>query len=387
MNAPDSTKQSITNCKEELDTPMMRQYRAIKKEHADAVLFFRMGDFYEMFNEDAKIASAILEIALTSRSKNKANAVPMCGIPHHSSSLYISKLIQAGKKVALCEQMEDPKSAKGLVKREVVRVITPGTLLDDNLLDPKNHHFIVSLYFGHEGIGLAALDISTGHFKTTQILGENRESLLADELEKIDPREILIPESTLSANGHQKQWLSQGDRYLHSQEDWIFSHGEAHRLLLDHFNTRSLDGFGCEDMPTSVSAAGALIKYLQETQQSALNHVNHLSTYHVHKYMLLDQTTIKSLELVVSSENVRKNSLLDLLDVTCTAMGARRMRDWVLKPLIKIGEIEARLSLVNCFKENPILRGSVREALDHMFDLERLLGRISLGSCNAPRSY
>jgi DNA mismatch repair protein MutS len=383
MNAPDSTKQSKIDSKLEMDTPMMRQYRAIKKDHADAVLFFRMGDFYEMFNEDAKIASAILGIALTSRSKNKANAIPMCGIPHHASALYISKLIQAGKKVALCEQTEDPKSAKGLVKREVVRVITPGTLLDDNLLDPKNHHFIVSLYFDRDSIGLAALDISTGHFKTTQIIGENREALLADELEKIDPREILIPESTLNANGNRKQWLSQGDRYLHSQEDWIFSHGEAHRLLLDHFNTHSLEGFGCEDMPTSVSAAGALIKYLQETQQSALNHVNHLSTYHVHKYMLLDQTTIKSLELVVSSENSRKNSLLDLLDLTCTAMGARRMRDWVLKPLIKKDEIQARLLLVDCFKENPILRGSVREALAHLFDLERLLGRISLGSCNA----
>jgi len=249
------------------DTPMMQQYRGIKKEYSDSILFFRMGDFYEMFNEDAKTASGILQIALTSRNKN-SNPVPMCGIPHHSANLYITKLLKAGKKVAICEQTEDPKQAKGLVKREVVRVITPGTILDDNILDPKKDQFIASVYFGKNQIGLAALDVSTGIFKVTQIDGGNALLLLADELQKLDPKEIIIPNAIKE---EPRPWLPTGEVFVHSEEDWTFSFSEAYRNLVEHFRTQSLEGFGCENMEAAISSAGALIHYLRETQKSPWN--------------------------------------------------------------------------------------------------------------------
>jgi DNA mismatch repair protein MutS len=359
------------------DTPMMQQYRGIKKEYSDSILFFRMGDFYEMFNEDAKTASGILQIALTSRNK-KSNPVPMCGIPHHSANLYITKLLKAGKKVAICEQTEDAKEAKGLVKREVVRVITPGTILDDNMLDPKKDQFIASVYFGKNQIGLAALDVSTGVFKVTQIDGGN--AILADELQKLDPKEIIIPDSIKEET---RSWLPTGEVFVHSWQDCAFSFSEAYRNLIEHFKTQSLEGFGCENMEAGIASAGALIHYLQETQKSALEHITTLTPFPIHDYMALDQSTLASLELVQSSEGTRKNSLLDLLDLSQTPMGARRIREWILKPLIEAEKICARLSIVEDFKDNPTERKDLRDLLKHIFDLERLLGRITLSACNA----
>ncbi|MEE9258513.1 MAG: DNA mismatch repair protein MutS [Nitrospinaceae bacterium] len=363
------------------DTPMMQQYQSIKRTHPDAILFFRMGDFYEMFNEDAKTASRILQIALTSRNKN--NPVPMCGIPHHASTLYIAKLIKAGKKVAICEQVEDPRQAIGLVKREVVRIVTPGTVLDDNLLDPKNDHFLVSIFFGTNGVGLAALDVSTGVFKVTELTGGDAEGLIADELEKLDPREVLIPERMARENGGPPSWLKSREHCLQTLEDWTFSHGEAYRRLLDHFKTGSLEGFGCEQMKCAVSAAGALIHYLQETQKSGLEHINAISVFNVHNYMMLDPATIRNLELVLSSEGSREHSLLDLLDLSHTPMGARRIKEWILKPLVELSAIKVRLDLVREFKDNLLLRREARDLLKNIYDLERLLGRICLAACNA----
>ena len=362
------------------ETPMMQQYRGIKKDYPDAILFFRMGDFYEMFNEDAKIASKILQITLTSRNKNQSNPVLMCGIPHHSSNLYITKLLKAGKKVALCEQTEDPKFAKGLVKREVVRIITPGTVLDDNMLDPKSEQLIVSLFISKEEIGLAALDVSTGNFKVTQFKREMTGSPLADELQKLDPKEILIPETLMA---QPKPWLPSENVFLHSWEDWTYSHSEALRNLLNHFKTQSLEGFGCETMNQAISAAGALIHYLHETQKSALEHINSITPFFVHDYMALDQTTVTSLELIQSSEGTRKNSLLSLLDESCTPMGARRIRDWVIKPLVDKEKIKRRLDIVSKFKSLPLNRQETRDFLEKIFDLERLLGKITLSVCNA----
>ena len=361
---------------------MMMQYQRIKQDCPDSILFFRMGDFYEMFNEDAKIASGILEIALTSRSKNKANSIPMCGIPHHSATAYISKLIKAGKKVAICEQTEDPRFAKGIVKREVVRVVTPGTVLDDALLDPRSNHFLVSLFKGKEGIGLAALDVSTGLFKVTEIHGKNAQSLLADELEKMDPKEVLISESAENEISCTMQWTDNSGPYVHTVEDWKFSYDEAHRKLLEHFKTVSLEGFGCENLKNAIRAAGALISYLQETQKTALRHISALSTFHIHHHMLLDQTTIKSLELVQSSEGGRRNSLLDLLDVSQTPLGARKIKEWILKPLVDKKAIEERQELVGIFKENLLLRKEIRDTLKYVHDLERLVGRVSLSICS-----
>ena len=361
------------------DTPMMQQYRSIKKEYSDSILFFRMGDFYEMFNDDAKTASSILQIALTARNK-KTNPVPMCGIPHHSANLYITKLLKAGKKVAICEQTEDPKPAKGLVKREVIRVITPGTVLDDNVLDPKKDQFIASIYFCKNLIGLAALDVSTGVFKATQIDGANSLSLLADELKKLDPKEIIIPNSMIE---EPHPWLPASEAFLHAGEDWTFSFSEAYRNLTEHFKTQSLEGFGCENMKAAISSAGALIHYLQETQKSAMEHITALTPFPIHDYMAVDQSTLASLELVQSSEGSRKNSLLDLLDISQTAMGARRVREWILKPLIDAEKIRERLNVVANFKNNPTERKKLRDLLKNIFDLERLLGRITLSACNA----
>ena len=361
------------------DTPMMQQYQGIKKEYSDSILFFRMGDFYEMFNEDAKTASSILQIALTSRNK-KSNPVPMCGIPHHSANLYITKLLKAGKKVAICEQTEDPKQAKGLVKREVVRVITPGTILDDNILDPKCDQFIASLYFGKNEIGLSVLDVSTGVFKITQINGDNALSILGDELQKLDPREIIIPDSFKNEN---RTWLPTGEVFVHTWEDRSFSFSEAYRNLVEHFKTQSLEGFGCENMKAAISSAGALIHYLRETQKSPLDHIIALTPFPIHDYMALDQCTLTSLELVQSSEGTRKNSLLDLLDLSLTPMGARRIREWILKPLIDAEKIQERLNIVADFKDNPTSRKGLRNLLEQIFDLERLLGRITLSACNA----
>ncbi len=361
------------------DTPMMQQYRSIKKEYSDSILFFRMGDFYEMFNEDAKTASSILQIALTSRNK-KSNPVPMCGIPHHSANLYITKLLKAGKKVAICEQTEDPKQAKGLVKREVIRVITPGTVLDDNVLDPKKDQFIASIYFGKNLIGLAALDVSTGVFKVTQIDGTNSLALLADELQKLDPKEIIIPNS-IKEEPH--PWIPTGEVFIHTGEDWTFSFNEAYRKLIEHFKTQSLEGFGCENMDAAISSAGALIHYLHETQKSSMEHITAIIPFPIHDYMAIDQSTLVSLELVQSSEGSRKNSLLDLLDISQTAMGSRRIREWVLKPLIDADKIRERLSIVANFKNDPTERKILRDLLKNIFDLERLLGRITLSACNA----
>ena len=361
------------------NTPMMQQYQGIKKEYSDSILFFRMGDFYEMFNEDAKTASSILQIALTSRNK-KSNPVPMCGIPHHSANLYITKLLKAGKKVAICEQTEDPKHAKGLVKREVVRVITPGTILDDNILDPKCDQFIASLYFGKNEIGLSVLDVSTGVFKITQINEDNALSILGDELQKLDPREIIIPDSFKNEN---RTWLPTGEVFVHTWDDWSFSFSEAYRNLVEHFKTQSLEGFGCENMKAAISSAGALIHYLRETQKSPLDHITALTPFPIHDYMALDQCTLTSLELVQSSEGTRKNSLLDLLDLSLTPMGARRIREWILKPLIDAEKIQERLNIVEDFKDNPTSRKGLRNLLEQIFDLERLLGRITLSACNA----
>ncbi|MBT6250258.1 MAG: DNA mismatch repair protein MutS [Nitrospina sp.] len=360
-------------------SPMMQQYQGIKKEYSDSILFFRMGDFYEMFNEDAKTASSILQIALTARNK-KSNPVPMCGIPHHSANQYITKLLKAGKKVAICEQTEDPKFAKGLVKREVVRVITPGTTLDDNNLDPKCDQFIASLYFGKSEIGLSVLDLSTGIFKVTQIEGDNALSVLGDELQKLDPREIIIPETL---KDEPRPWLPTGEVFVHTWDDWSFSFSEAYRNLVEHFKTQSLEGFGCENMKAAISSAGALIHYLREIQKSSLEHITALTPFPTHSYMALDQCTLTSLELVQSSEGTRKNSLLDLLDLSLTPMGARRIREWILKPLINPEKIQERLSIVKCFKDNPTRRKELRDLLKHIFDLERLLGRITLSACSA----
>jgi len=365
------------------ETPMMRQYFGIKEHHPDSILFFRMGDFYEMFHDDAVIASEILDIALTSRNKNKANAIPMCGIPFHSVNQYIAKLIKDGKKIAVCEQVEDPKTAKGLVKREVTKIITPGTVLDDALLDPKSNHFIVSLFIDNKGIiGLSALDHSAGIFKTAEIDSKNSISLLRDELEKLEPKEILLPDSFLN-NGSKPDWLTALPCRLQPSDDRNFSDRQSRKILLNHFETSSLEGFGCERLNRAICSAGALLQYVKETQNSELAHINSLSTYNPHSYMALDQATIRSLELVQNADGKRTGTLLSLLDSTKTPMGARKLKDWILKPLLDSKLINQRLEVVDELQKQVILKEDLRDELKRIFDLERLAAKISLAACGA----
>ena len=364
------------------DTPMMRQYQSIKKEHPGAILFFRMGDFYEMFNEDAVSASRILEITLTSRNKKKSNPTPMCGVPHHAANSYIARLVKSGKKVAICEQMEDPKTTKGLVKRSVVRIVTPGTVLDENLLDPKSNHFLTSVYANKECVGLAILDMTTGLFQVAELNGSDSAKHISEEIYKLDPREIIVPES-MTKNDY-KQWSSfLNSMHIQTREDWTFGHTDAIRLLSEHFKTHSLDGFGCSEMSSAVCAAGALLRYVQETQKCSLEHILSLSTFNVENYMALDQTAVKSLELAKSSDGNRKTSLLGLLDRSLTPMGARRIKDWVLKPLINLFEIQKRHNIVEGFISEPLIRSDLRGFLKQVLDIERLLARISLSFCTA----
>ncbi len=370
------------SAKIEADTPMMTQYHAIKKGHPDSILFYRMGDFYEMFNEDAQIASKILQIALTARNKTRPNPTPMCGIPFHSANAYISKLIQAGRNVAICEQVEDPRQAKGLVKREVVRIVTPGTFLDDSNLDPKAPHNLASVVSEPDGFGLAILDMSTGAFKTSEFTGESAETLLIDELEKHDPREVVLPRSRIENNS--ERWAEPYAACMQGEEDWAFTRSDAYQRLTEHFHSNSLEGFGCEAFPKAICAAGGLLRYLQETQKNALPHIRSLSTYNPSQYMLLDQCTIRSLELVQSSEGSRKRSLLDALDQSQTPMGARRIREWILKPLIEAKAIQDRLDRVASFHADPMLRSDIRQSLKNIYDMERLLGRLSL-TTGSPR--
>ena len=270
------------------------------------------------------------------------------------------------------------------MKREVIRVVTPGTVLDDNLLDPKNNQFLVAIYFGDDGIGLSALDLTTGLFQTTELYGENSETLLMDEINKLEPTEVIVPESAMNGNGRQKSLLANTSFSIYTREEWTFGQSQARRSLLEHFKTQSLEGFGCEKLRNASIAAGALIQYLQETQKTALNHINTLSTFNINNYMMLDQATAKSLELASASDGSRKNTLLDLLDLSKTPLGARRIKDWILKPLINLSEIQERLDIVSEFKNDPLQRNSVRDELKKILDLERLLGRLSL-SMGSPR--
>jgi len=365
-------------------TPMMRQYLDIKSKHKDAILFFRMGDFYEMFFDDAKIASKILEITLTSRNKEKDKSVPMCGVPYHASESYIARLINAGYNVAICEQIEDPKKAKGIVKRNVIRIVTPGTILNSPLVGSKENQYLASFVLSEEKvIGFAITDISTGEFLITELDGTSHFQKLKDELSRWNPRELLIP-NNISDNEEISDYIKTLDISINPYDDWVFSYDHAYRLFLDHFKVISLDGYGCESRRVAVQAGGAILQYLQETQKIFLAHINKLTYYNTENYMIIDPSTQRNLELLKSlGDESKKGSLLDILDLTITPMGGRKIKKWILRPLLNASEIRKRQDVVDEFLSNTILRGEVREALKEVYDLERLAGRISLSAANA----
>ncbi len=350
----------------------MKQYFSIKEKHADAVLLFRCGDFYEMFGEDAEKASRILQIALTTREKSKDNPIPMCGVPYFAAESYITKLIKAGQKVAVCEQMEDPKEAKGIVSREVVKVITPGTHTPEN---PKENTFIVSVFPSGSRHGIAAADISTGEFIVYETL-ENVE----DEVSRFEPKEILLPES-ISENIHYRESL--GGFYITGAEDWLFDYAEAYGALLKHFRVTSLEGYGCEGLSSAVSAAGALIGYLEGTQKE-LTRFKKISTLRQSAYMFLDAATQRNLELTHSlKDGSREGTLIWALDETLTPMGGRFLRSAMLRPLTDVGEIKVRQDAVEYLVYDFELLDELRTSLRRVQDLERLAARVSSGSANA----
>jgi len=372
-------------------TPAMKQYQNIKGDYPDSILFFRIGDFYEMFFDDAITASKALNITLTSRDKNKENPVPMCGVPHHAVDIYIGRLIKKGFKVAVCEQMEDPKTVKGVVKREVIRVITPGTVLNPNLLGEKDNNFFVSLYPDQNGYGIAVIDISTGDFRVAEFTdssGNSHEDLLKrikNEFLKLEPKEILVPKSFLNNSDSKLQTLnSELSAAVNSCEEWVYDYDYAYKTLLEQFKTVSLDGFGCENMPLAISAAGAAIYYFKATQKSPLTHLYRISLLKSDDFMNLDFSTQRNLELTRRSyDGSKEGSLLGLLDLTVTSMGGRRLKDWLLKPLLNADKIKTRHETVGKLKDSHRTREEIRDNLSKILDMERLTARITLSAANA----
>jgi len=375
----------------EPSTPLMRQYSTIKREHPSALLFFRLGDFYEMFFEDAVLAAKELEITLTSRNKEKGMAIPMCGVPFHAAEGYISKLIRRGYKVAICDQVEDPRVAKKLVRREVTRVVTPGTA--DSALNAEENNFLAAVVGTGDRAGFAALDLSTGEFRATEFAGQGAEKRIQDELEQLRPKEVLYASSaplfeppdrlkpaagTLGARAAIAGWA------LTPLEDWIFAPDHALPLVENQFGVLSLEGFGLAGKPAAASAAGAILYYVRTTQRGTLDHVDRIGFYERQNSLMLDAVTVRNLELIepLFSGGDAGATLFRSLDMTVTPMGKRLLRAWMLRPSLDRGEIEARLDAAGELGNETIARAELRRGLEGVLDLERLLSRVTLETAN-----
>ena len=367
-------------------TPMMAQYLTIKESYKDAILFYRMGDFYEMFLEDAKKAAAILEIALTSRNKNDDTPVPMCGIPFRAADTYIAKLIGNGCKVAVCEQMEDAAATRGLVKRQVVRVITPGMILNEDLLDKTSNNFLLALSKTQDVAGIAYLDISTGTFKTTQV--ESRQSKipleLIDEALKVDPKEIILPTSFKTDPVYKPILQAFEGRQITYLEKGAFDVEEARERLLNKFKTRSLEGFGAETLLASISAAGAILFYVQDTQMQDTTHLFQITPYDMKNFLVIDNRSCKNLEILTNIQTLdKKGTLIHVLDRTVTAMGSRLIKTWLRYPLINKNNIRQRLNCIEEITKASLIHQLIITHLKSVYDLERLGSKISMGQGNA----
>jgi DNA mismatch repair protein MutS len=352
---------------------MMQQYQELKARYPGALLMFRLGDFYELFFDDAQVASRELEIVLTSREIGKGRRVPMCGVPHHAVSGYLARLVERGYRVAMCDQVEDPRRAHGLVRRDVTRVVTPGTVMDAGQLPPREHRYLTAV-IGRDGAwGIAAADLSTGDFLVTQLEGPEAARRASDELSRLDPREVLTPDEEVPP------FLTRYQRT--PAEAWRFDPAIARRTLMQHFRVASLEGFGCEALPLATGAAGALLQYLQQTQLSPLEHLRGLRTYSADGALALDETTRRNLEL---TRNLRDggtaDTLLAVLDETVTSMGGRLLREWLLRPLMDVERITARQRSVQAAFNNRPERLAVREPMRGLHDLARLIGRAGHGT-------
>ena len=367
----------------EPSTPLMRQYAAIKKEHPSALLFFRLGDFYELFFDDAILAARELQITLTSRNKEKGIAVPMCGVPYHAAENYISKLIRKGFKVAVCEQTEDPRLAKKLVRREVTRVVTPGTAADSSLNSEENN-FLAAVTQTSDQAGFAALDLSTGEFRATEFQGPEAARRIQEELQQLRPREVLYGSSAPLFDRKSTDNRLGATHAETPLEDWVFSPDHAIPLLENHFGVLSLEGFGLAGKPAAASAAGAILYYVRSTQRGNLNHVDRIGFYERQNCLVLDAVTVRNLELIeplFSGTDVGV-TLSRSIDVTVTPMGKRLLRSWILRPSIDKAEINARLDAVEAQVKDTIAREELRRVLNGILDLERLLSRVTLETAN-----
>lgn len=365
-------------------TPMMQQYCKTKEEYKDCILFYRLGDFYEMFFDDAITASRELEITLTGKDCGMEERAPMCGIPYHAYENYMNRLVEKGYKVAICEQVEDPKTAKGIVKREVIQIVTPGTNMSANSLNETKNNYLMSIYRG-EHYGISFVDITTGDFYTAEV---DRFSKVMDEIAKFAPVEILINETiTEEEDGEYMARLDQLHDKEHTMvsvmEDWYYETEMDERLIKEQFHVMNLEGLGLKDLSDAACSVGCLIYYLKDTQKGCVDHINHISTYHVEDYVVLDSASRRNLELCETMRDKNKRgSLLWVLDKTKTAMGARTLRAMVEQPCIRKDRIEERLDAVEAFNDSMITRDELREYLSAVYDLERLMTRITLKSAN-----
>jgi len=365
-------------------TPMVKQYTKIKQEHPDHILFFRLGDFYEMFNEDAKTASKILDIALTRKRVGKNKYLPLAGIPYHSAENYIAKLIKSGYKVAICEQVEDPKLAKDVVKREVVRVISPGTVVESNILEEKSNNYLISIYRENGVWGLVSLEFSTGAFLATEFNSLNATKEMLNELYRISPSELLLPNELKANTDILKQIKSNLNTFITFQEDYCYDIEEGKELLLKHFGVHNLSGFGCESLTSALGSAASIISYVNETQKTLLTHINKMTYYSTDEFMILDHTTQRSLELIhpIHPEN-KEATLLAVIDNTITPMGGRLLKNWILQPLIKKEQIDKRLDAVEELIKNVAIKIDINKGLKGITDLERIIARINCNRANA----
>ena len=342
-------------------TPMMQQYRRIKRETPPSILMFRLGDFYEMFFDDAVTASRVLGITLTAREAGKGNKVPMCGVPYHAAQEHIARLIRAGHKVAVCDQMEDPGLAKGLVKREVTRVVTPGTAIDEGLLGERDNNYLAAIHRAGGIFGLCCLDLSTGEFLVTEL---EREADLMGEIGRLSPSEFLLPAELAGDREFVARLRGISAGLVNQCDDWLFEREGAVRRLRELLRTQSLDGFGCAGLSAGVSAAGAVVQYLRDTGHASLGHVTRLSPYSTERHMSLDLATQRNLELVRNlRDGGREGTLISVLDRTSTAMGARLLRRWILQPLVDTAEIRGRLDAVGELAADAAASADVRKKL------------------------
>ncbi|MBX7220768.1 MAG: DNA mismatch repair protein MutS [Blastocatellia bacterium] len=376
------------------NTPMLRQYHEIKKNHPGTLLFFRLGDFYEMFYEDAELAARELQITLTARHKESGNPVPMCGVPHHSAKFYVAKLIKKGYRVAICDQVEDAKATTKLVERKVIRVITPGTAVDEQFLEGADTRYLAGITGAGEHMAVAFLDLSTGEFQVTEFSGPEALPETLGQIERFDPREIVCPRSLekllapfLTPVQKNEAVDEEADdsrprlaAALTPVDDWNFAVETSESFLQNHFGTNTLEGFGLKNKTWSICAAAGVVRYVRETQMCEARHITEISYFEPGEYMQLDAATVRNLELVEAIQGGRRETVLGTIDMTETGMGARLLKTWLLRPSLRLGELNARLDAVGELRAGTVVRDKLRQALKQVYDVERLLGRVSLGT-------